>query len=150
MNTMTLDNCLCRSADLQSMYEGIQGSPWWKALASFFIIADISERTCREIRESFATCPMPLEDDGCVPKLLAAAQKIALDFSRMASNPAVLLLGQRKNMLRASENWELLAEDLAMISTKEQRLALDEFVQVARTASESGRLKDWRETDLFQ
>lgn len=150
MNTMTIDECLCQSMALQDIYQQTATSPWWKELMSFFFVADASDKTIANIRAAFDECSLPISQDGCVPRLLSTSRQLALDFSRMASHPMVFFLGQRKNMLRVSEGWELLAEDLELVDSAEKRQAWSDLAVGAGEAAAQGKLKDWRESGLFQ
>jgi hypothetical protein len=75
-----------------------------------------------------------------------ARDALKLFISRLSMNSRLCVL---KPLFEAAwEDWDDLAENLAMIATPERRALLDGLIEAAEASKD--KFTDWRDSDLFQ
>jgi len=148
MNAITMDELSLEPVFLERRLERLSFRVSLVVWAEFISLAAESLLLVREMRRCIASCSVPPHFDECLARVEKAGQslpgKIRSLYGRL---PAFFWLTRRK-AFQAADEWESLAEDVALIATAQRRATLDDLCSAADKAA--SRLPSWRDTDLFQ
>ncbi len=75
-----------------------------------------------------------------------ARDALIMFISKLARHPRLRVL--KPLFEDASDDWDALAENLAMVATPERRALLDDLEQAVQANKD--KFTDWRDSDLFQ
>lgn len=147
MNAITFEDFACQSKALEIRIDKAPKKSLFMRIVAFISLADESIELCHEMRRDLVNCPAPLDNNGCMGRLLAASKRISAGLNVISSTHLPLFF-QRKKLRRAAEAWAFLYEDLEFVASAKKREAVSDLCNAVEKVAHS--LPSWRETDLFQ